>query len=293
MRIAFIAFPRYLTAALDSGLNEATALTAAFAARGAQLEVVEGLSPTVDWQRFDAVLPLGCWGYHQDPVGFRDFVTRLETLGVKLINAPEILRWNLDKSYLLDLRAAGVTVAPLLHFPIGSSPDIKAELARAGWSRYVVKPTISANSNDTIVGEGAPNDEVLALSQRILQRSGLLLQPFFEELQQHGEWSLLFFGSQLSHAVIKVPKPGDFRSQPGYGSTLTPGNPTPAVIEQARAALAAAPGRSIYGRVDGFLRDGSLQLIELEVIEPSLFLLHTDVAAAAGRFCDAILAAIH
>jgi glutathione synthase/RimK-type ligase-like ATP-grasp enzyme len=290
-------------------INEAALIAQAFAAAGAELDVVDvadvaaELEAARDWSRYDAVLPLGCWGYHKDAAGFRAWIERVErsgrierhgATGVRMINPPEIVKWNLDKSYLLDLQKAGVEVAPLLHFPKGSRPDLGAELRAAGWSRYVVKPTISANSERTAVAEGPPDAKLLALADEILARCGLLVQPFFEEIPAAGEWSLMFFGEALSHTVLKVPKAGDFRSQPDYGARVTGAEPPPAVVEQALAAVRAARPGLAYARVDGFLRDGRLQLVELELIEPYLYMSSAGdgMAAAAARFVAAVLAVL-
>lgn len=302
-RLAFVAFPYYRTYASMAQFNEAALLRQAFAASGAELDVVnvenaaDDLVAARDWSRYDAVLPLGCWGYHKDAAGFRAWIDRIAgfaAAGVRMINPPEIVKWNLDKSYLLDLRQAGVEVAPLLHFPKGSRPDLGAELRAAGWSRYVVKPTISANSERTAVGDGPPDDKILALADEILGRCGLLVQPFFEEIPATGEWSLMFFGEVLSHTVLKVPKAGDFRSQPDYGARVTAAQAPPAVVEQARAAVRAARPGLAYARVDGFLRDGRLQLVELELIEPYLYLSSAGdgMGAAAARFVEAVLAVL-
>ncbi|MFO0572750.1 MAG: hypothetical protein U1A78_02030 [Polyangia bacterium] len=299
-RIALVAFPYYRTFAAVARYSEAAVLQDAFAARGAVLDVVDGAcggaaAAGADLCGYDAVLPLGCWGYHEDPDGFLAFIDRLVASGARLLNPPEVLRWNLDKSYLVALREAGVDVAELAHFPRGSRPDLAAEVARLGSSspswRYVLKPTISANSQRTRVAAGPPDAEVLALADEILARSGLLLQPFFDEIPQQGEWSLLFFGGELSHAVRKVPRPGDFRSQPDHGATVHRAEPPPELVAQARAAVRAAPGPLVYARVDGFVRDGRLRLVELELIEPCLFLSDAD-ADAPLRFCDAVLAAL-
>ena len=172
-RIALVASPYYRTFAAAARYSEGAVLKDAFAARGAVLELVDGAcggaaaSAGADLSRYDAVLPLGCWGYHEDPGGFLAWIDRLAASGVRLLNPPEVLRWNHDKSYLVALREAGVDVAELAHFPRGSRPDLAAELARLGFSspdrRYVLKPTISANSQRTRVAAGPPDAEVLAI----------------------------------------------------------------------------------------------------------------------------------
>ena len=157
MRLALIAFPYYRTYAETTQHNESDSLRAALLARGVTLELVDGFSAANDFARFDAVLVLGCWGYHKQPAEFCEFLERLGQQRIPVLNPPSVLRWNMDKKYLVELQRAGVAVAPLLHFPVHSQIDLAEEIRRAGWSRYVLKPTISANALHTQVREG-PSD---------------------------------------------------------------------------------------------------------------------------------------
>ncbi|WP_050429818.1 ATP-grasp domain-containing protein [Chondromyces crocatus] len=288
MRIAFVAFDFHRLHASGSKFDESIPLKEAFASRGASLEVIAAPDASVGWGRFDAVLPLGCWGYHEDVQGFLAWVESLEAAGARLINAPALLRWNVDKAYLLRLQASGAHVAPFLHFEAHSRPDLGHAIEAEGWSRFVLKPTISANAWKTLVADAPPGSEATQLAEDILRTSGLLVQPFFEEIPRHGELSILFFGGKLSHAVVKLPRAGDFRSQPSHGASVLRAELPPTVLERAKAVLRAVPGEPVYARVDGFLRDGEFQLVELELIEPYLF-LDGAPPEACGRFCDAVL----
>jgi glutathione synthase/RimK-type ligase-like ATP-grasp enzyme len=156
-------------------------------------------------------------------------------------------------------------------------------------------PAISANALRTQVFTGGVDATAEALAQEILQDTGLLLQPFFEEIVQTGELSLLYFGGRFSHAVCKVPKPGDFRSQPSHGARISRFSPSPALREQAEAILLATPGTQplAYARIDGFLRGDRFYVIELELIEPFLFLQDApDPRAAARQLAESLLFAV-
>ncbi len=290
-QIAFIGSDAYRQSAREAGFCEADLLRDAFAERGVTLQVVQAYDPQVRWADFAAVLPLGFWGYHRDKGAFLRWQADPVRQGARLINAPEVLRWNLDKAYLLDLKRAGAPVGPLLHFPIGSRPDLRAVLAQAGWERYVLKPTTSANAENTILGVATPDAAVLALADTLLHTGGLLLQPFFPEIVQEGEWSLIFAAEQLLHSVLKRPRAGDIRSQPDHGGTVIHKEPDGDLAAQALAVVRLARslvGPLAYARVDGFVTQGQLQLIELELIEPYLFLKDAD-PAAARRLVDAVL----
>jgi hypothetical protein len=122
----------------------------------------------------------------------------------------------------------------------------------------------------------------------ILGEGDALVQPLAPEILGAGEWSLVFVGGAFSHAVLKRGAAGEFRVQEEYGGHALPGDPGPEVTAQAAAVLAAAPGRSAYARVDGIVRAGTFVLMELELIEPVLY-LGTE-PRAAGRLADAVLA---
>lgn len=290
-QIALVGSDYYRLFARNVGFSESDLLRQALAERGFSLRVVDAYDPSVRWTDFAAVLPLGFWGYHRDLHAFARWIDGLVEQGVRLINPPPVLRWNMDKSYLLDLQRAGVEVAAFLHFPAGSRPDLAAELAQAGWERYVLKPTVSANAENTRVGSGPPDAELRALAAAILARCGLLVQPFFPEIPQDGEWSLLVAGDRLTHAVKKRPRAGDFRSQPDHGGTVlrvTPGAELTAQTLEVVRLASALRAPLTYARVDGFIRGGRLQLIELELIEPYLFLQGED-AQVTRQFVDALI----
>ena len=117
-----------------------------------------------------------------------------------------------------------------------------------------------------------------------------MVQPFLPAIVMEGEWSLCFFGGQYSHAVLKRPRPGDFRVQADHGGQYTAAEPPPRLVEEADAALRAAGRRTLYARVDGCVVDGVFRLMELELLEPGLF-LSTDPGAGA-RFAEAVIQAV-
>ena len=295
MKLGLVAFPLYRSLLLDAALSETPLLDAALANEGAALQLIDGFAQTDEVLQLDAMLMLGCWGYHNDPQQYLRYIDWLEASGVAVINPAELLRWNMDKRYLLDLQRQGVSVAPLRHHPQHARLDLDHEVRQAGYVRYVLKPTVSANAQKTRVCHGPPDAEACALADEILQHSGLIIQPYFDALVTSGELSFLFFGGRFSHAVCKVPKPGDFRSQPSFGAHLAPFAPSPELLRQAAQTIAAVPSAHTlpYARVDGFVQDGQLQLVELELIEPFLFLRSTpDPARAAQRFAQSVVAAV-
>jgi glutathione synthase/RimK-type ligase-like ATP-grasp enzyme len=241
---------------------------------------------SIDWRAFDAIVIRSPWDYFVRLAEFRAWLVARIASGVLLCNAGEILAWNLDKRYLQELAAAGVSLVPTICVAQGEQPDVAA-LARAqGWDEIVVKPSISGGAYRTHrfrLVDAARHAEDMA---QTLQDRGLLIQPFLPEIVSGGELSLLFFDGVFSHAVCKRPRPDDYRVQPQYGGTAEAVEVQGAWIDTARACIAAAPALPVYARVDGVIADGKFLLMELEVFEPLMYLKQHP--PAAERFALAI-----
>lgn len=237
-----------------------------------------------DLEGVDAVLPLVAWGYH---LRFAEWCALLDGMGQDgapaMINPPALLRWNSDKSYLAQLAQAGV--ATVASRTVAALDEAALTAARAAFGeRLVVKPLVSASADDTFLLERGDPIPASVRGKR------MLVQPFMPSIAR-GEYSLMLFGGLFSHCIVKRPKPGDFRVQPHLGGTEEPIAPPPGAVELAQAALAAAPAPAVYARVD-MVEDeaGELRIMELELIEPALWLQHAPDKGAA--FATAIASAI-
>lgn len=255
----------------------------ALAAAGAEVESVAWTDPA-DLSGFDLVLPLVAWGYHLDYDRWLRFLEQAEAAHLPLINSPGLLRWNGDKAYLSDLADRGVPTVPTLAVESCCDADLEEARRRFGGEWLVIKPPVSAGATGT--HRLGPNDDLPETSRR----RPMIIQPLIEEIARTGEFSLMLFDGEYSHAVVKRPQTGDFRVQPHLGGVTLPSKPPPGGVELAKAALAAAPEKAIYARVDIIPDDdGVLRIMELELIEPALYL---DLAPAAGpRFAAAVLSA--
>jgi hypothetical protein len=242
--------------------------------------------PDVRWASFDAVVIRSCWDYHTRPDAFREWIDRVRDAGVSIWNPPAVLHWNIEKTYLRELVARGLSVVPTRWIERGSGARLATVLEEEGWIEAVVKPVVSASAENTwrTSSERASADE--ARFSNLVAREGVMVQRFVQPVQTEGEWSLCFFGGEFSHAVLKRPVPGDFRVQSEFGGTRSKVTPDPALIAEASAVLAAAPERCLYARVDGCVVEGAFWLMELELLEPSLFLAYDRLAPA--RFAEAI-----
>ena len=280
MRIAFLVpdpdYPEPWRWAFDV---EAEALIAA----GAKVEPLPWTA-TTDLGEFDLVLPLVAWGYHLEYERWLAFLDRVEEAGVPMLNPPALLRWNGDKAYLAELADAGVPTVPTI--AVESCCDADLEEARRHFASdwLVIKPPISASASGTHRLGG--NDDLPS----DCRHRPMIIQPLIEEIARTGEFSLMLFDGNYSHSVVKRPKPGEFRVQPHLGGVTLPSKAPPGAELLARQALAAAPARATYARVDIVPDDeGVLRIMELELIEPALFLDHAPDGGAA--FTQAILSA--
>jgi len=208
-----------------------------------------------------AALALFAWGYHTDPDRWQ---AMLECWPghARLFNPPALLVWNTRKTYLAELAAKGVPIVPSL-FCDATEASLATAFDRFGTAELVVKPQISAGSHLTRrVRRGDP----------VTPMAAAIIQPFIDTVRDAGELSLFYIGGAPTHTARKVARGDDFRIQPQFGGIASPAVPPPQAIAIAERAIAAMPAAPLYARIDLLtLADGSLALIELEAIEPDLY----------------------
>jgi glutathione synthase/RimK-type ligase-like ATP-grasp enzyme len=256
--------------------------------RGARVTGAIWNDPSVDWMRFDSIIVRSTWDYHHRAAEFRSWIDARGAAGSPMWNPPAVLRWNMEKTYLRDLENAGVPIVPTEWLLKGTKPDLGELLAERGWLDAVVKPVISAAATRTWrVSHAAALDVATQLTE-LLGAGDVMVQPFVPEIQTRGEWSLMFIDGDFSHAVRKMPTEGDFRVQTGFGGRSITDHPDAQVIRAAQRVLDVAPSPWLYARVDGIETDAGFVLLELEMLEPSLFFAHTE--SGAERFAEAIIA---
>jgi glutathione synthase/RimK-type ligase-like ATP-grasp enzyme len=223
-------------------------------------------SEAEDLADFDLVLPLLVWGYPFAPEQWAAAVDGWEGEGVRLQNPASVLRWNADKRYIGRLAERGAPVVPTLYAERLTEAVMEQARERFGTDRLVAKPRVSSTAWQTIRWspgtslEGGPT-------------GAAMVQPYLPAIEQSGEVSLIFFGGRFSHAISKRPQPGDFRVQPEFDGIIAHYDPAPDELEAAERVLAAVDEDLLYARVD-LVRglSGAPELIELELIEPDLYL---------------------
>lgn len=259
---------------------ENRALVTALAERGAsaRVEAWDADDAVAGWRAADVVAVRTTWDYSGRRDEFLAWAARVAGWSV-LQNPLPVLEWNSHKRYLVELADAGVPVVPTRLVPRGQAP------APLGPGRVVVKPAVSAGGRGTHRGLGPELDATLA---DLVSVGDTLVQPAVESIETEGEVSLIRLGAHWSHAVRKIPGPGGFLVHERHGGRLEDHRPTPRELEVADAALAHSPAPVHAARVDLVRLDGEPVVMELELIEPELFLRRSP--EAPGRLADALLA---
>jgi glutathione synthase/RimK-type ligase-like ATP-grasp enzyme len=237
-----------------------------------------------DLAGFDLVLPLLVWGYPFAPRQWAAAIDRWEGEGVRLRNPASVLRWNADKIYLERLAGRGAPVVPTRHYDRLSETLLEEAALAFGTDRLVAKPRISSSAWQTI--RWSPGSPLAGGPE-----GAAMVQPYLPEIERSGEVSMIYFGGDFSHAISKRPQPGDFRVQPEFDGIIAAYRPGPAEHGAAERILAAVEEPLLYARID-LVRglDGAPQLIELELIEPDLYLGYDE--GAGERFARAVRATL-
>lgn len=234
------------------------------------LEPVFWQDEGTDWLRFAAVLPLLAWNYPQEAGVLLTRFCEIDTAGVTLLNSVNVLRSNMDKGYLANLAELGAPVPATLSIDECTSKVILASFDHFGADEIIIKPRIGAGAwRQARLKRGQAFPDV-----DILPPGAALIQPFLPAVTQEGELSMLYFGGVFSHALIKKPQTGDYRTQGQFGAIEKGISAPKDALSAAQAVLDRAEGAPFtYARVD-LVRgpDGGWLLMELELIEPWLYL---------------------
>lgn len=232
---------------------------------------------------FDGIILRSCWNYHLKHMAFVQWLQKLNTLPIPVLNPVDTCIWNLNKSYLLDLQNKGVKV-PKTRF-IRKNDSFEHNFSEFQ-DRIVIKPAISLNGHDTYLVSIEDKSEIKKHLDDLLRTRDVLLQEYLPEIKTNGEISLIFFNGNFSHAIRKMPSTNEFRIQREYGGTRHPFVPEMDLIMQASDMVTNVGQKLLSCRVDVVLRGTQAYLIELEIIDPMLFLGYSE--GAPERFAQAI-----
>ncbi len=252
---------------------------------GFLVEAVAWDDPNYEWQQLDAIIVRSCWNYHLQPEKFIQWLAVIGSMNIPVFNPIETLSWNMHKSYLQDFKARGVNTLETQYIEKGSSV---ADFTWP-WQEVVVKPMISAGADNThrLSAEEQAHFDL----QAYVNSHDTMVQKFSSQLVSHGELSFIFFNRVLSHVVKKTPDPSDFRTQMPFNPRYQLYAASADEIAQVEKVLNILPDEMLYARIDGIFTEGVFHLIEIELLEPWLFL--QQCASASHAFAEAIKERVH
>lgn len=273
------AHTRILLAASGAGLGSPEA--------GLVIEAARAVGATAEefrWDRLNRpdapVLLRHTWDYHKRLAEFRAWLDALAASRATVHNSVELVRWNLDKRYLAELSADGISTPRTVYLADRDPVLPTAELrGRLGSERVVIKPSVSATSWRTRLVDLDDREQVVEAIMEAAEGGTAMVQEFLPSIEA-GEWSVVYLGGEFSHAVLKTAKPGEFRVQTDFGGSADLLAVPAAVRAATDACIEWLPEAPTLARVDGVVTEAGFVLMELELIEPDLFLrLHPPAAA--------------
>lgn len=258
-------------------------LVPALRALGLEPEVVVWDDPHVDWAAAPLCVIRTVWDYHHKREAFLAWAERVAETS-RLLNPLALVRWNTEKSYLRTFEAQGLPVVPTLWVEQGQRIDLAEAIAERGWHEFVVKPVISASAYGTIRASRDELPRAQAHLEALAASRGVMIQPYMPAVEGPGERSLVFIDGAYTHTARKVPVLAGGAVDPDAVEVIAPDEDELAL---ARAIIASLDEPPLYARVDLLRGEAGTPLImELELVEPSLFL--DRAPEATMRFAEAI-----
>jgi len=240
--------------------------------KGLNIEKIIWNDQNVNWEEYSHAILKSPWDYFDLIEDFYAWLDLLEAKKVKLLNPIDVVRWNSNKKYLQEIEAAGLKIIPSAFINKQENVTLKYFFEKFNTNKLIVKPCISGGAKNTFKVTIENVEEVNQKLDQLIQNEDFIIQPFLPEILESGEWSFIFFNGIYSHSLIKQAKPGDFRVQPAHGGTAHPQYPDAELIAVAQQYVNSYAKNCLYARVDGTFVNGEFLLMELELIEPFLFL---------------------
>lgn len=270
MKIAYICYQSGDNFAAIEGEN--LQLLSFLEEKGLSLQQEIWDDPEVDWSQYDLALLKAPWDYFDKHERFIEWLNKLKSLNVRLLNPVDTVKWNSDKHYMQEIADAGLEIVPTVFIEKGEQPDFQQYFDQFGGEKIIVKPAVSGGAKNTFALRKSDLEEFTPKLHEMLKTEAFMVQPFLKEIQQEGEYSLMFFNGTHSHSLLKTAKSGDFRVQHVHGGSIHPLQPEERMLNIARKYVEQFAKGCLYARVDGVMIDGTFQLMELELIEPFHYL---------------------
>jgi len=253
---------------------------------GWQVDDVSWHDKKVDYSQYEVVIVRSTWDYQSHVDAFIQCLNNIEASSATLENPFALLTWNISKDYLKDLAQRSVPVLPTMWFDSLDKALLTSSFDEFDTDEFVIKPLVSANADFTYrVDRSSLGDMQDELMTVFAERPGLI-QAFENSIVEKGEYSLFYFNGNYSHAILKQPKKNDFRVQEEHGGQLTSIKPNNKMLGIAQQTLNNLPTPALYARIDLIHTARGYELIEVELIEPSLYFNMEE--GSALRFAHAI-----
>lgn len=251
---------------------------------GLEVETPIWNSRSVNWSQYDAVFIRNTWDYHTKIRAFTQWLLQLEMKNIMVFNPIEILLKNIHKFYLKDLERQGIDIVPTEFIMAKDRFNFESVFRKFNTDKIIIKPAKSAGAYHTTLWDISEKEGAKTEFEKLNSTHDLLIQPFQKEIIENGEWSLIFCNNEYSHAVIKNSKQGDFRVQKEFGGEYTLSTPPSWVIENGKKVIDTFAHQDLpYARVDGVISNDKFLLMELELIEPEMFLFEEQHIATFGN----------
>lgn len=236
--------------------------------------------PSSDPGAFDLCVLRATWNIHLQPLEFLEWLENASRRS-RICNAHDVVRWNLDKRYLIELQSAGIPIVPTAWATRSARTDLRSIVDATGWSEVVIKPIISAASFMTRRFRTDAIDAAQQFLSDALTERDMMVQQYMPSVEHGGERAIVWIDGKITHAVEKAPRFADNEERVS-GRDVTPEEQT-----FAERVMRSAPDGLLYARIDVMEdEEGSLRLSELELIEPSLYFPFSE--AALARFVRAV-----
>ncbi|MBK6642846.1 MAG: hypothetical protein IPG39_17295 [Bacteroidetes bacterium] len=243
--------------------------------------------PDFDWTSTRFAMFRTTWDYFDRFEEFDKWITTTATR-TNFINPVPLIRWNIDKHYLADLKLKGINIPPTIFIEPGSEKTLRDLIKNVSWEKFILKPAISGAARHTYLFDESNVSELESVFKELITNESMLLQEYQYQIMERGEVALMVMGGKFTHAVLKKAKSGDFRVQDDFGGTVHDYIPDKNMIILAETIVKTCPIIPAYARVDLIWSDtNELLLSELELIEPELWF--RKFPAAADVLAEAIM----
>ena len=263
--------PSLITPYIQNVLLEDQLVTKALESKGLKVTRTFWDNKDFDWSNTRFALFRAVWDYFHR---FSEFQAWLkgQVQHTQFINPYSIIEWNMDKHYLDSLQQKKINIPPTLFLERGELRSLASLLKETGWNKMILKPAIAGGARHTYLIDENDVDIHQDVYQELIASESMLVQEFQESILNKGEVSLMVFGGQYSHAVLKNAKEGDFRVQDDFGGTVSPYLATEKEIEFAEFVIAQCDELPVYARVDVMWNNENEPCVsELELVEPELW----------------------